>query len=161
LDAQRFGRTLERVRNRVGERLSLDARRELRQLVLAAARELQASTRAEDDRQLIIEIGGHVSFVDPLEVEYVEVDRNYVVIAVGRQSYRVRATLAEIEQRLTLPRFIRVRRSVIINTAMIAGVEKGFHGEYVIGMRSGRRFTSGRSFRRRMQGLVLRRRVTE
>jgi two-component system, LytTR family, response regulator len=159
-DAERFDRTLERVRNRVGERLSPDVRRELRQLVVAAAREFRVNARTPDDQKLIIEIGGHVSIVDPLDVEYVEGDRNYVVVAVGRQSYRVRGTLAEIEQRLTLPRFVRVHRSVIVNTARIGSIEKGFHGEYVIEMRSGRRFTSGRIYRRRMQGLLLRRRGT-
>jgi two-component system LytT family response regulator len=157
-DADRFGQTLERIRARVGERLTLDARKQLRELVLAAAREIRASPSPNEDQRLIIEVGGRVSFVDPLEVEYIEVDRNYVVIAVGQHSYKVRATLAEIEERLSLPRFVRVHRSAIINTTMIASVEKWFHGEYVITMQSGRKFTSGRTYRHRMQGLLLRRR---
>jgi two-component system LytT family response regulator len=157
-DAERFAHTLERIRARVGERLTLDARRQLRELVLSAAREMHASSRQDDDRRLIIEVGGRVSFVDPLEVEYIEVDRNYVVIAVGRRTYKVRATLAEVAGRLSLPRFVRVHRSVLINTAMIASVEKSFHGEYVITMQSGRTFTSGRTYRQRMQGLLLRKR---
>lgn len=157
-DAERFAQTLERIRARVGERLTLDARKELRELVMSAAREMRASPQQTEDQRLIIEVGGRVSFVDPIEVEYVEVDRNYVVIAVGKHSYKVRATLAEIEERLSLPRFVRVHRSVIVNTAMLASVEKWFHGEYVITMQSGRKFTSGRTYRQRMQGLLLRRR---
>jgi two-component system LytT family response regulator len=159
-DAARFGQALERIRGRVGERLTLDARKQLRELVLAAAREIRASPsqRQHNDQRLIIEVGGRVSFVDPLEVEYIEVDRNYVVIAVGQHSYKVRATLAEIEERLCLPRFVRVHRSVIINTTLIANVEKWFHGEYVITMQSGKKFSSGRTYRHRMQGLLLRRR---
>lgn len=155
-DTERFGRMLERVRNRVKDRLTLEARQNLRQLVLAAASELQASPRSNEDQRLIIEVGGRVSFVDPLDVEYVEVDRNYVIISVGRHVYRVRATLAEIEERLTLPRFVRIHRSVIVNTIMTRSIEKGFHGEYVLEMRSGRRFTSGRIYRQRIQGLLLR-----
>jgi two-component system, LytTR family, response regulator len=157
-DAGRFGRMLERVRTRVGDRLTLEARQEARNLVLAAARELRTNPRSGEAERLIIEVGGRVSFVDPLDVEYIEVDRNYVIIATKQQSYRVRATLAEIEERLTLPRFVRVHRSVIINIAMIESVEKWFHGEYGITLRSGRRFTSGRTYRHRMQGLLLRRR---
>jgi hypothetical protein len=42
---------------------------------------------------------------------------------------------------------------------MIRSIEKWFHGEYVIEMGSGRRFTSGRTYRRRIQGLLLRRRA--
>ena len=157
-DAERFAQTLQRIRGRVGERLTLDARKQLRELVMSAARALRASPQQHEDQRLIIEVGGRVSFVDPIEVEYIEVDRNYVVIAVGKHSYKVRATLAEIEERLSLPRFVRVHRSVIINTAMIASVEKWFHGEYGITMQSGRKFTSGRTYRQRMQGLLLRRR---
>jgi two-component system LytT family response regulator len=157
-EAERFDQALQRIRARVGERLTIDARMQLRELVLAAAREMRASPQQNEDQRLIIEVGGHVSFVDPLEVECIEVERNYVVIAVGRHSYKVRATLAEIEERLSLPRFVRVHRSVIINTTMIASVEKWFHGEYVITMQSGRKFTSGRTYRHRMQGLLLRRR---
>lgn len=157
-DAERFGRTLARVRARVGDRLTFDARQEARNLVLAAARELRSHVRSREDERLIIEVGGRVSFVDPLDVEYIEVDRNYVIIATAQQSYRVRATLGEIEERLTLPRFVRIHRSVIINTAMIDTVEKWFHGEYGITLGSGRRFTSGRTYRHRMQGLLLRRR---
>jgi len=157
-DADRFAQTLQRVRARVGERLTLEARRQLREVVLSAAREMRASRGQNEDQRLIIEVGGRVSFVNPLEVECIEVDRNYVVIAVGRHSYKVRATLAEIEERLSLPRFVRVHRSVIVNTAMVASIEKSFHGEYVIAMQSGRTFTSGRTYRHRMQGLLLRRR---
>lgn len=160
-DAERFSRTMERVRERVNNRLTLDTRRNLRELVLAAARELQSGPCDGDDTRLIVEVGGRVTFVEPLDIEYVEMDRNYAIICVGRHSYRVRATLADIEARLSLPRFVRIHRSVIINTAMTRRMEKWFHGEYVIEMRSGREFTSGRVYRRRLQGLVLRARGGE
>jgi two-component system LytT family response regulator len=155
-DQDRFGRTLDRVRRRVKGRLTPEARINLRQMVMSAARELQSAPRAADEQRLIIEIGGRVSFVDPLDVEYVEVDRNYVVIGVGQKTYRVRATLAEIEARLASPRFVRIHRSVIVNTAMTRSIDKCFHGEYSVEMRSGRRFTSGRTYRQRIQGLLLR-----
>ena len=96
--------------------------------------------------------------VDYLLKPFDEGDRNYIVIAVGQRSYRVRATLAAIEERLSDRRFVRVHRSVIVNASMIRTVEKWFHGEYSIEMHSGRRFTSGRIYRQRIQGLVLRRR---
>ena len=155
-DAERFEKMLQRVRARVSDRLTLEQRRAVRELVHGAARELGASPRPGEEQRLIVEVGGRVTFIDPLEVEYVEVARNYVIIAVGQHSYRVRATLGDIEQRLTLPRFVRVSRSVIVNTAMTKSIEKWFHGEYRIEMRTGRKFTSGRIFRHRIQGMLLR-----
>lgn len=158
-DAERFATMLARVRSRVGERLTPDVRREVKDLVLSAVRDLQSAARPSEDERLIIEVAGHVSFVNAVDVEYVAVDRNYVIIAAGQRSYKVRATLGAIEERLILPRFVRIHRSVIVNTAMIRSIEKWFHGEYVIEMGSGRRFTSGRTYRRRIQGLLLRRRA--
>lgn len=85
---------LARVRSRVGERLTPDVRREVKDLVLSAVRDLQSAARPAEDERLIIEVGGHVSFVDPVDIEYVAVDRNYVIIAAGQRSYKVRATWA-------------------------------------------------------------------
>jgi two-component system LytT family response regulator len=157
-DAERFARMMTRVRVRADGFRQPEVRQELRELVLAAARDVRAAARAPATDRIVIEVAGRVSFVDPLDIEYVEGDRNYIVIAVGQRSYRVRATLAAIEERLSDRRFVRVHRSVIVNASMIRTVEKWFHGEYSIEMHSGRRFTSGRIYRQRIQGLVLRRR---
>jgi DNA-binding LytR/AlgR family response regulator len=51
---------------------------------------------------------------------------------------------------------VRIHRSVIVNTARTRSIDKCFHGEYEIEMQSGRRFTSGRIYRQRIQGLLLR-----
>jgi len=156
IDIARFGQTLERVQARLNGHLTPEIRANLQRLVLAVARDLKKDTQTRENDRLIIEIGGRVSILDPTDVEYVEVERNYVVISAGMQRYRVRATLAEMEKRLALPRFIRVHRSVIINVGKTRTIEKAFHGEYHIEMTSGRKFASGRIYRQRVQGLLLR-----
>jgi DNA-binding LytR/AlgR family response regulator len=136
-------------------RLVTRRRRNLRELVLAAARELREGLAPGGDQRLILKVGRCVTFVDPLEIEYVEGDRNYVVVCAGGSTFRARATLGDVEARLAMPRFVRIHRSVIVNTTMCASIEKWFHGEYIVTMRSGRTFNSGRIHRHRMHALML------
>jgi DNA-binding LytR/AlgR family response regulator len=47
--------------------------------------------------------------------------------------------------------FLRVHRSVIVNTHKIREMERRFHGEYVLTLANGQKFTSGRAYRRHIQ----------
>lgn len=106
--------------------------------------------------RLIIEIGDRIHFVDVAEVESIEADRNYVWINT-QDSYRVRASLKQIDSMLPPESFFRVNRSVIINAAFIASMERCAHGEYAIHLNGGGVFTTGRRFRGQIPGIVLRR----
>lgn len=158
-DAGRFEATLERVRSRCGERLAPALKRDLRETVISVVQSLASERQPQQqqgDGRLILEIDGRVHFVDPGEVEYAEADGNYVQIHVRDRAYTVRCAIGALEERLQPPKFLRIHRSVLINTSKIRSMEKWFHGEYVVQMGSGREFTSGRTYRQRIQGFLLR-----
>lgn len=156
-DGARFEATLERVRERCGERLPLALKRDLRETLVAMVRDITGERApAQPESRLILEIEGRVHFVEPTDIEYVEADGNYVGIHVGDRTHTVRCPIGELEERLAAPRFLRIHRSVIVNTARIRSMEKWFHGEYVVQMQGGREFTSGRTYRQRIQGFLLR-----
>ena len=102
--------------------------------------------------------GAEIHVIPADAIDFVEAQDDYVAIHVGAKSWLKPQPLAELAASLDPARFVRVHRSVIVNASMIRTVEKWFHGEYSIEMHSGRRFTSGRIYRQRIQGLVLRRR---
>lgn len=158
-DAARFTATLARVRARVGLATTLQLADELRGAVLAAVAEARRE-RSRDDERLVIEVDANVHFVEPADVEYVEADGNYCRLHVRGQDFAVRTPINDLEARLSAARFLRVHRSVIVNTAAIRRMEKWFHGEYRIQMANGREFTSGRTYRQRIQGFVLRSRTS-
>lgn len=106
--------------------------------------------------RLILDVAGRVYFVDPREIESAQADGNYVSISTGRESYRVRCQITELQGRLDATKFLRIHRSVIINTGRIAAMQRGVNGEYSVRMVSGREFSSGRTFRQRIQGTMLR-----
>jgi two-component system LytT family response regulator len=155
-DAERFATTLARVRARNGERLSTSVSSALREALLSTLAGVEAARQRRDDERLIVEVGGRVHFLDPADLEYVEAEGNYVNLQARDGLYTVRSPLGELEARLPPPRFLRIHRSVIVNTARIDSMEKWFHGEYIVHLQCGRDFTSGRTYRQRIQGFLLR-----
>lgn len=161
LDHERFARAMGRVRERVGKSLTATVRAELAAAVQSAVRQLRiGGNHDEPPQRVMVETGGQATFLAPGEIEYLEAQRNYVVLQAAGNRHTVRAALGDLAQRLADPPFVRIHRSVIVNTAMIRSMERGFHGEYLIEMKSGRTFTSGRTYRQQLQGLLLRSRST-
>jgi two-component system LytT family response regulator len=154
-NGERFEAMLARVRERCASQLTPGVRAELRAAVLATLNGVEAARRSRDDERLIVEVGGRVNFLDPADIEYAEAEGNYVKIQARDALYTVRSPLGELEARLPPPRFLRIHRSVIVNTTRIGSMEKWFHGEYVVHLQCGRDFTSGRTYRQRIQGFLL------
>lgn len=101
--------------------------------------------------RLAIRVGSRIRFVDVGDIDYFEADGNYVRIHVGARSELARETLAALAAQLDPQRFVRVHRSVIVNLRRIVEVEPLFAGEYVLFLAGGRRLTTGRTYRARVQ----------
>ena len=148
IDADRFDAAIVRAGQRVDAGLSSTQRDALQRMIVNAIR--------AEPRRIVIESEGKVVFVDPRSIEYIEADRNYVSIKVGEHTHSVRSTIGELESRLPGNQFLRLHRSIIVNVARIRAMERNFHGEFAVEMESRRKFTSGRSYRQRLQSFVLR-----
>lgn len=106
--------------------------------------------------RLILDVAGRVFFIDPREIEFAQADGNYVSICTGEASHRVRCQISELQTRLNAMQFLRIHRSVLVNTDKIVDMTRGANGEYSVRMRGGREFSSGRTFRQRIRGAMLR-----
>jgi DNA-binding LytR/AlgR family response regulator len=80
--------------------------------------------------------GGRIVSLALDEVACVVVEDGLVFARTARGRHRVRATLAEVEQRLRPPSFVRVSRAAILNLAWIAHLEPEESGTYVARLRS-------------------------
>lgn len=156
-DKARFGTMLARVRRRVGPSLSDATRQESHRVALSIALQLGRGSGPEGMQPVILEIAGRVHLLRQAEIEYVEANGNYLTFSAGDRTYTVRGTLTELEQQLAPPAFLRIRRSVLVNANHVRNIEKWNHGEYLLEMSSGRRFSTGRRYRRRLQSIVRRR----
>jgi two-component system LytT family response regulator len=151
-DAQRFRAAIARARQRLA---SGDQR--LRHEIAEVVRdELKRSPapRARPAQRIVAERDERLTFIDPQDIDSIEADRNYISIRVGRDQYRLRCTMQQAEAMLDPDCFLRIHRSVIINSLKIREMERWFHGEYVITLKNGQRFTSGRGYRQRIQGYL-------
>lgn len=106
--------------------------------------------------RLILDVAGRVFFIDPQEIEFAQADGNYVSISTGAVAHRVRCQISELQSRLDAAKFLRIHRSVIVNSDKILTMARGANGEYSVKMHSGREFSSGRTFRQRIRGSMLR-----
>jgi two-component system LytT family response regulator len=132
------------------------ARAQLRQRDAGSGEGLRALVERLGERprwldRLSVSVGSRLRLVDVADIDYFEAEANYVRAHVGARSHLVRTTLTALEGKLDPARFLRVHRSLIVQTARIAEVEPLFAGEYVLFLKDGRRLTSGRTYRAAVQ----------
>lgn len=85
--------------------------------------------RDADQRLFLLEID---------QIEWFESAGNYVRVHSRGQSYTLRTTMDRVAQRLSArPRFIRVRRSAIVNLRAVGSLERYGKSSFVIHLRSG------------------------
>jgi two-component system LytT family response regulator len=128
----RFAVVLERARSRLPKR---------------AAEPDTSQLRARPLRRLLVEQGGRARFLDVREIERVEADRNYIVIAAGAERYRLRTTIRALADRLDAAQFIRLNRSTIARVDTIAEMQEWSHGDYRVVLKDGSTVIWSRRFR--------------
>jgi two-component system LytT family response regulator len=151
-DRERFRQAIRRVRSR----LSGDKQTELAERISTAVRDTVISVAGRpaanaSPKRIVAERDGRLFFIAQPDIDSVEANRNYVNISAGAESFTIRWTMQQAETTLDPGMFLRVHRSVIVNTHKIREMERRFHGEYVLTLVNGQKFTSGRAYRRHIQ----------
>jgi two-component system LytT family response regulator len=106
--------------------------------------DIERSRRAP--ARLLVEQGERAFFVSPDEIDWIESERNYLLIHVGDKTYTIRGTLDAMEERLDRSAFVRVNRAAIVRLDGVRELQKWFHGEYKIMMKSGATLTWTRRY---------------
>jgi hypothetical protein len=105
----------------------------------------QHQDRAFD--RISIKCRGRTIFVDPNEIRWVESAKNYLKVHGQSETYITRGTLADLDKRLDPRRFVRIHRSVIVNTEHIREIKPWYTGEYVLVLIDGKELTISRGHR--------------
>ena len=96
--------------------------------------------------RLLVEQGERAFFVSPEEIDWIESERNYVLIHAGDKTYTLRGTLDAMEGRLSQESFVRINRSAIVRLDAVRELQKWFHGEYKVILKSGATLTWTRRY---------------
>lgn len=90
--------------------------------------------------------GGFI-FLKHEELVWVEAAGNYLNLHCVDRVYRVREPLTEFNARLNGANFVRIHRSIIVNTVYIRELRSWGMGDYVVVLRSSKELPVSRSYR--------------
>jgi two-component system LytT family response regulator len=97
--------------------------------------------------RFVLKAAGRVTFLGVEDVDWIEASGMYVNLHVGARSQLYRSSLAHLLQRLDPKRFVRVHRSVAVNTERIRELQPRSHGDYTVVLKSGTELVMSRGFR--------------
>jgi two-component system, LytTR family, response regulator len=147
-DAERFGKALERAREKIVERRRSRMDDRLGDLL----DELRARTRHIE--RLVVRSSGRIVILRVAEIDWIEAASNYVRLHAGGREYLLRETMTALEAKLDPAEFVRIHRSTIVRVDRIRELEPLFQGDYVVILSDGTRLTSSRGYRERLQELL-------
>ena len=102
----------------------------LRKLLAEVDRTRRAPSR------LVVEHGERMFFLAPDEIDWIESERNYLLVHAGDKTYTIRGTLDTMEERLERAEFVRINRSAIVRLDAVReweAVPWRVQGDYEIG----------------------------
>jgi len=139
LDPDRFGRCLAHVRQRLGQ---VPAAPGLAAMLHALPEPPPPPTYSA---QLLVRQPGRLYFVPVAQVHYLEATGNYVTVHAGGDTHVLRSTLTQLAAQLDPAHFLRIHRSLIVNTQHLKELRPWTHGEYLLTLHDGTHLTSSRS----------------
>jgi two-component system LytT family response regulator len=145
VDEERFNRTLDRAAKRVRESGTDTAASQMTALLR------RISSMAASSGRFAVKVHGKILFLDPGEIYWIQARDDIARVHLVDSAYDVREPLSHLEARLPANTFLRVHRSVIVNTSHIRAAEPFDQGDQMLILRNGKRLTTGRSYRKVVQ----------
>jgi two-component system LytT family response regulator len=140
-DRERFERTLDRARSRIGSGCP-------------GPRDERIRSFGSSFGRLVIRSGGRLFLLPSEDVDWIGAEGNYARIHAGKQAHLVRQTLSDLEERLDRCRFLRIHKSTIVNADRIREIQPTVNGAHLILLRDGSRLTWSRGYRSRLKDLI-------
>ena len=144
----RFRKALERGLARLDRGRLAALRQRLLELAdgLGDGVDVPAVSPAAD--RMAIRIGNGVRLIDLDDVMWVEAVRDYARLHTRGGEFLLRTTMAALERRLDLRRFMRIHRSTIVNLAFVSELRDAAAGDSEVVLRNGVRLRASERGRR-------------
>jgi len=104
--------------------------------------------------RMAVKAKGRVLFVDPIDVVVAKAQGNYVALVHKCGAYLVRETMATAEQKLSPLGFVRIHRSILVNTNLVKDLRRNKTGTYVLRTTDGREHPVGRAYKDNLSGIA-------
>lgn len=104
--------------------------------------------------RILVKQDGRMFFVKTTEIDWIEADRNYVRLHVGKTAHTIRERISHLDETLDPRLFARIHRSTIVNLNRVREMQQWFSGDYVVILEDGTRLRLSRHYRDRVEKQV-------
>ncbi len=105
--------------------------------------------------RISVKSNGKLFLIDIDDIKYIESKGNYVYIKMTDRNIMVRSTMTNFQKKLNSSHFFRINRSTLLNLKAVTSLSPRVNGEYVVWMKDGKSFNSGKAFRKELNRLLL------
>jgi DNA-binding LytR/AlgR family response regulator len=114
---------------------------------------LPARTKPQSLR-VAIKVKGKILFVNLRDVVSVQAKGKCVCLQRNANSYLLRESISVVAEKLETHGFIRIHRSVLVNTSFVEEIRPLSTGEYYLRVEGGKEFTVTRTYKRNLKSLA-------
>jgi two-component system LytT family response regulator len=94
--------------------------------------------------RIAVPVNGRILLIETKTIEWIEADRNTILLHFGERVYELRSTLSDIESRLDPKQFARIHRSTLVNISQVKEIHPWFHGHHKVILRNGKELRMSR-----------------
>jgi two-component system, LytTR family, response regulator len=104
--------------------------------------------------RIAIKGDGRILFIDPSDVVAVQAEGNYVLLQREVGSHLLRESISVMADKLRPYGFIRIHRSVLVNSAFVREIRPWTTGEYGLLLKSGKEYTVTRTHKKNLREIA-------
>lgn len=119
----------------------------------AAARTLQAAPESRL-RRIAIKSNGRILFLDTDSILAVEAEGNYVRLVCQSATHLLREAISTVARELQSCGFVRIHRSILVNSAHVQQIQPCATGEYALRLQNGKEYSVARTYRKSLRLLA-------
>jgi two-component system LytT family response regulator len=104
--------------------------------------------------RIAIKAKGRILFIDPADVLTVVARGNYVLLRRTSGSDLLRESMSTVAEKLLPYGFVRIHRSVLINSSFVEEIQPLTTGEYVLRIKGGEEFNVSRTYKKNLHSIT-------
>ena len=104
--------------------------------------------------RIAIKVKGRIRFINSDDVVAVLAEGNYVLLQQESSSYLLRESISVVAEALEPFGFVRIHRSVIVNSAFVEEIKPYPTGEYSLHVQGGKEYTVTRTYKENLKSLA-------
>lgn len=151
---KRFHEALARAKATVREGRLGDASRRLAALLADAGGTALPPSGGNVIERLTVKSDGRVTLLPVRDIDWIEAEKDYVRLHVGKQWHVIRDTIKNLEGQLDPKRFVRIHRSTIVNIERVRELQPMFKGAFVVALQDGTELRLSRGFRGHLEAML-------